>query len=133
MPFFKREISFRRKQAATDEDVDRVPAADDDVPVERSESDEVLVRRADEAVDEHEEHDRQVEVVAVMPADQTAVVHGGDGAGRRPSMRSAPSPRRPASTMDETRDEPAEVVPFYKRELSFRRKSADRAAVVACR
>ena len=113
---------------ATDEDFDTAPATDD-APVERSESGEGLAVSADETVDEYKEHDEQIEIVAVTPADETA----GSTEATEPAahvVAFTSFPEQADEQMDETHDESAEVVPFYKRELSFRRKSAAPAAVV---
>ena len=142
VPFFKREISFRKKQKDAAEEVSAQETPDDivDESVDESLAEPIETAATDELTDARDDWTLPaIGVVAAVAepeqhADDAVEERGNVEAGERESLVAADavtfaSDSFEADTFaadiladgaDETAEKP--VVPFYKREISFRRK-----------
>ena len=137
IPFYKREIGFRRKKAApTDEEASALVASEDEVAADPATTDEAeaaadvveVAARADDPVEETEAPE------AIEEADVPAAVEEADvpaaevvAAGEAEAVASEDADAGAGATDPVA----AEVLPFYKREISFRRKKAVAEVVAA--
>ncbi len=130
VPFFKREISFRRKRAtdgdpatevADDEQsTDLAAAADEDYGIRGYDEEREAAVTDDDSVSDDADDPFEVEILAVeepMTEDQASDASGEVLAEEAPGAELDEEPELEAPA-----DPDAEKVPFYKRELSFRRK-----------